>query len=460
MGTGTVGKPIIEGRSVTKEYRSGDGNITHALVGVDVAFHEGQITLLIGPSGCGKTTLLNIVAGFEQATSGVVLENGEPIVARDRGLCRHGHLLRVERSERAGRLDLPIEAKAAINNQIDLRIEGTIEKARMFDIIDRVRSKYASLIKAKPDEIAYTKNVSEGLNIVASGIHWQPGDNVVLCPELEHPSNVDPWLHMKSRFGIEVRTVGAHNGRMPVDEIIAAIDGRTGVVTCSYVTFAPGLRTDVEYLADACACRGVCLLVDAAQAIGVLDIDMERVPISAMSVSTQKGLLGLYGMGFLYVRKEWAERIEPPFLSRFSVDRGSAHEATGGGDNYTLMPVARRFEVGNYNFLAAAAVEPGLDILTTVTTRAIEDHVLRLGDQMIEGLGKVGLPIFGGEPGPQRCHIIAIGNAIGSQHDLTHNPAMQSHTELSRKLASGSRSVAEFFGSRCIYTTTKKMCSD
>lgn len=83
MGTGTLGQPIIEGRSVTKEYRAGDGNITRALDGVDVAFHEGQITLLIGPSGCGKTTLLNIVAGFERATSGVVLENGEPITAPD-----------------------------------------------------------------------------------------------------------------------------------------------------------------------------------------------------------------------------------------------------------------------------------------------------------------------------------------------------------------------------------------
>jgi len=81
VGTGNRGQPIIEGRAVTKEYCSADGRITHALAGVDVVFHEGQITLLIGPSGCGKTTLLNIVAGFEHASSGVVLENGEPIVA-------------------------------------------------------------------------------------------------------------------------------------------------------------------------------------------------------------------------------------------------------------------------------------------------------------------------------------------------------------------------------------------
>jgi sulfonate transport system ATP-binding protein len=83
LGAGTVRKPIIEGQHVTKEYRGADGRETRALDGVDVAFYEGQITLLIGPSGCGKTTLLNIIAGFEQATSGTVSEDGVPITAPD-----------------------------------------------------------------------------------------------------------------------------------------------------------------------------------------------------------------------------------------------------------------------------------------------------------------------------------------------------------------------------------------
>ena len=69
MGAGTVRKPIIEGHHVTKEYL-GPTNADRALDGVDVPFYEGQITLLIGPSGCGKTTLLNIIAGFEQADRG------------------------------------------------------------------------------------------------------------------------------------------------------------------------------------------------------------------------------------------------------------------------------------------------------------------------------------------------------------------------------------------------------
>jgi cysteine desulfurase/selenocysteine lyase len=327
---------------------------------------------------------------------------------------------------------VPAVAKAAIEEQVELRVQGSIEKARMFETIERVRNGYARLIKAQPDEIAFTKNVSEGLNMAACAIPWRAGDNVILCPELEHPSNVYPWLHLKNRFGIEVRTVKARAGRMPVDDMIAAINDRTRVVTCSYVTFAPGLRTDIVRLAETCAARDVMLLVDGAQGIGILDIDMSRVPIAAMSVSTQKGLMALYGMGFLYVRKEWAERLDPPFLSRFSVDLGAAHEATGGGDNYALMPGARRFEVGNYNFLAATAVEPGLDILLKVGTPAIENHVLRLSERMIRGLQDLGLPVFAPEAGVHRGHIVAIGSAIGAQHDSTDDPVMQSlHKTLS-----------------------------
>jgi len=320
----------------------------------------------------------------------------------------------------------PAAAQAAIDAQVEEHVMGTIDKTRMFATVERVRSRYAALIRAEPDEIAFTKNVSEGLNMAASALPWRAGDNVVLCPALEHPSNVYPWLHLRNRLGIEVRGVPSRDGKMPVEGMIAAIDERTRVVTCSYVTFAPGLRTDIERLSEACAKRDVMLLVDGAQGIGILDIDMSRVPITAMSVSTQKGLLALYGTGFLYVRKEWAERLDPPFLSRFSVDLGSAHEATGGGDNYALMPGARRFEVGNYNFLGAAAVEPGLEIIAQATTAAIEQHVLALTERMIRGLLQLGLPVFAAEPGMHRGHIVAIGSAIGAQHDGTDDPVMQS----------------------------------
>jgi cysteine desulfurase/selenocysteine lyase len=319
-----------------------------------------------------------------------------------------------------------LQAKAAIDNQIDHRMRGDSDKAKMFELINRVRNLYSTLIGAAPHEIAFTKNVSEGLNIVAASLPWKPGDNVIVCPNLEHPSNIYPWLNLKARAGIEVRNIESNDGLMPVNEMMAAIDNKTRAVTCSLVTFAPGLRADIQNLAEYCDSRNILFLVDAAQAIGILDIDIARTPISAMSVSTQKGLLGLYGMGFLYVREKWAERLEPPFLSRFSVDLGTAHEATGGGGNYSLMPGAQRFEVGNYNYVAAAAVEPGLSMIVSLSTAAIEARIRELTDRMIEGLHRVSIPVFASQPGIHRTHIVAIGDRIGSEHDTTDDPKMRS----------------------------------
>src|SRR6266436_1913312 len=97
---------------------------------------------------------------------------------------------------------MPGKAKVAIDQQTDLHVQGRIDKARLFELIERVRKQYSALIKAHPDEIAFTKNVSEGLNMAACAVPWREDDNVILCPELEHPSNVYPWLHLKNRAGI------------------------------------------------------------------------------------------------------------------------------------------------------------------------------------------------------------------------------------------------------------------
>ena len=116
-------------------------------------------------------------------------------------------------------------------------------------------------------------------------------------------------------------------------------------------------------------------------------------------MSTQKGLLGIYGMGFLYCRQSWAERLNPVYLARFGVDLGATHEAARGGDDFRLMPDARRFDLGNYNFAAAAGVDVSLATLDRIGTRNIEAHVTRLARRLASGLDQLGFPVAGGGSG-------------------------------------------------------------
>ena len=310
----------------------------------------------------------------------------------------------------AGRCILSRATRAAIDAHLDERMMNGGDKEKFFALIERARGKFAQLINAGPDEIAYAKNISDGLNMIATGFNWQRGDNVILCGDLEHPNNVYPWLNMR-RYGLEVKSVKPRDGHIPVDEMVKLIGRGTRVVTVSTVTFAPGFRTDVDTLGRACRERGVLLLVDAAQSCGVLHTDVRKSNIDALAVSTQKGLLGLYGMGFLYCRREWAEKLTPAYLARFGVDLGEgAHEATMGTEDFKLMPAARRFDLGNYNYVGTAAVDASLTELLALGTPQIERYVTGLGHALAQGLFDLGLPVTGGKPGPAVGTIVTVGS--------------------------------------------------
>ena len=309
----------------------------------------------------------------------------------------------------AGRGVLSQTTRTALDVHLDDRMLNGGDKERFFALIERARGRFAQIINADPAEVTYTKNISEGLNMVATGIAWKAGDNVVLCPELEHPNNVYVWLNLQ-RFGVEVRMVKPRDNHIPVDDIIARIDARTRCATVSTVTFAPGFRTDIDTLGKACRERDVLFLVDAAQSAGKLHTDVKQSNVDALSVSTQKGLLGLYGMGFLYLRRAWADKMHPAYLARFGVDLGDAHEAAMGDYTFKLAEGARRFDLGNYNFAATAAVDASMKQLLDIGTQRIEQHVTKLSHALAQGYLDMGVPVAGGKPGPHLGGIVTIGN--------------------------------------------------
>ncbi len=321
---------------------------------------------------------------------------------------------------------LPASARAANDAHLEDLTTGSTDKKALFELMEDVRSKFADLINASADEIAFTKNVSEGLNIIAASLDMKPGDNVIVTLSLEHPNNVYPWLNQRAQRGVEVRTIPDRDGHIDIDAMCAAIDDRTRIVTVPTVSFSPGFRTDVRRLGEFCRARGIFLLVDGVQSVGVLHTDVEELMIDGLATSTQKGLCGLYGMGFLYCRKEWAERISPAYLARFGVDLGEgAHEAELGTENYALMPGARRFDLGNYNFPALTVADRSLAVLAEAGTHNIQSHVEMLSQRFVEGLLALDLPVAGGAPGPHLGHIVCVGH-MGAGHDDTDDAEMSS----------------------------------
>ncbi len=235
-----------------------------------------------------------------------------------------------------------------------------------------LRDSLARILNCAAAEIAFVKNTSEGISIVANGIDWRTGDNAIIS-NVEFPANVYPWLALE-REGVEVRFVREReDGRITAEDVGALIDDRTRAVSLSLVEYASGFRIPAEEIGKLCRRRGVLFVIDAFQAVGALRVDAEAMHADAIVSAFHKWLLGPEGIGFLYVRKEAMDRIA---VAEWGWKSVTVPYTTF---EYKLdpKPDATRFECGTPNTLgmygSAAAVDFYLDSgIDEVQTRLIE----------------------------------------------------------------------------------------
>lgn len=286
-----------------------------------------------------------------------------------------------------------------------------------------VRALFAQLVNASPDEIAVTKNVSEGLNVVASAIDWRPGDNIVISSDVEHSNNIYLWLSLAKR-GVEVRDVPTAGGAIDPAAMAKAIDSQTRIVTASAVTFTPGFRTPLAPIGQAARAAGALFLVDGVQACGIIDIDVGRDCIDALATSTSKGLLGVRGLGFLYVHKDWIPKLTPMHIARNSVDSQGKHYSEFEGGGFALWGDARRFEAGNYNYTGIAIARAALQELLDIGVPNIEARAVGLATQLAEGLRAQGWPVVEPPQGIERSHLVVLGERGAGGPDTTGDPRL------------------------------------
>lgn len=207
----------------------------------------------------------------------------------------------------------PIPDTAAAELARYARVVGENGIAGVLDLVagtTRVRQLAARLINAPAvEDVMFVPNTTVGIGLIAEGFPWKPGENVVLAAD-EYPSNQYPWLNLQGR-GVEVRRVPSRGNRVEIDDISAAMDAKTRVLSTSAVQFASGFRADLDALGGLCRSRGVFFFVDAIQALGVFPIDVQRTPVDALAADGHKWLLAPEGAGFAYVRREWVDRLHP-----------------------------------------------------------------------------------------------------------------------------------------------------
>jgi cysteine desulfurase/selenocysteine lyase len=246
--------------------------------------------------------------------------------------------------------------------------------------IEQIRQTCGRFIGAHRDEIVFTGSISHGLNIVACGLDWREGDNII-CAETEFTANVYPWTNLRRR-GIEVRFVRSHQNRILVEDVATLIDRRTRLVAISFVEFRTGYRNDLDALAVLCHARSAYLCVDGIQGLGALQFSATQTPVDFMAAHAAKWMIGPIGAGFLYVRRELLPLLNPVMAGwRSVVDRDDYFKYDS-----PLRECGERFEPGSPNFAGLLGMEAAIDLLLSVGMEEIEARILALTDHLIAGL--------------------------------------------------------------------------
>ncbi len=270
--------------------------------------------------------------------------------------------------------------------------------------ITESRAAAARLLGCSAREVAFVQNTSLGVSQIAWGLELERGDNVV-SDNAEYPANVYPWMALVDAKGVELRHVKEReDGRIPAEDIIEACDERTQVVAVSFIQFATGYRMGLEEIGEFCAEEEIFFFVDAAQGLGVMELDVNALGIDALAACGQKWLLGPPGAGVLYCREGRLDEINPPVVGACSVVNAEDYLKY----DFTLAPDARRFESGTPNVAGILALGEAIRLLLGEGMREVQERALALSDLLCRGLEEKGYEVYSPRGEAEKSPIVSF----------------------------------------------------
>jgi len=275
---------------------------------------------------------------------------------------------------------LPTPARDAVVAALDAQsVDGCKGIIDVESRTEAVRTSVARAIGAGVDEIAFMRSTSDGALLVANGLAWHAGDEVVLTDN-EFGANAYPWLNLRD-LGVATTLIRAPRERLTVETLERVATPRTRVVAVSYVGFSDGYRHDLAALGSWCRSRGVLFAVDAIQGFGHLPLDVEACKIDVCYFGVAKWLLSPQGLSVVYVRREIVDRLRPALCSWRSVREPMRFLDYA----QPLADGARRFDGATINYPAVAGFGASLQLIADAGLERIERHVLGLTDRLISG---------------------------------------------------------------------------
>ncbi|MFX0171429.1 MAG: aminotransferase class V-fold PLP-dependent enzyme [Candidatus Hodarchaeota archaeon] len=251
--------------------------------------------------------------------------------------------------------------------------------SEMLDQLDQDRKIIGKFINARypEEEIAFTYNTSYGLAAIAEGIDWKKGDRIILN-DLEYTSNSYTYQALAKKWHLDLEIVQNIQGRLLLDKFVEKIKKPTRLVAISHVQFSNGFRVDLKELSRICHENDVQLIVDAIQSLGAIPLDVKTQAIDYLATGGYKWLLGPLSTGFIYIKRELADELNPSFIGSMS----DTNPLNLSHHTYSPATGAKRFQASldSNPQLITKAVE----FLDNIGINNIFRHIMKLTDLAIE----------------------------------------------------------------------------
>lgn len=275
----------------------------------------------------------------------------------------------------------------------------------------------AQLIGAKPSEIALLGPTSVGLSLVARGLPWEPGDEVVYYSE-DYPANVYPWAAL-TQYGVHPRPLRTlYPGVITWDKIEPLLNERTRLVALASCNFLSGYRIDIDDIGRRLHEREILFCLDAIQTLGAFPLSVQHVDF--LSADSHKWLLGPCGAGIFYVNERLQERLAPTLLGSWNVHSPEFVAQP----NILLEHGGRRYEPGTLNLPGIVGMTESLRLLLDIGIETIAARLLKLRRHLVQRLTEKGYYLYlqDWEDSPHATdrHRSGIVTIFHKHHNITH----------------------------------------
>lgn len=253
------------------------------------------------------------------------------------------------------------------------------------------------LLNADPEEIALVESTSHGLNIAAQGIPLEEGDNIITT-NLEFIQVALPWCVMRKEKKIDIRVCKTEDNRFEAKDFAALADDKTKIIVISTLEWCNGWQTDLKDLGDFCKEKGIMLVVDAVQQLGVTKIDTKACHVDILTAGGHKWLNSPYGTGVLYVNKESLSKIHQSYAGYLNttVPEGGwgaywENPSAPSVNDWTFDQTARKFEIGGTsNYTGAIALGESLALVNEIGIENIESYIRELSTYCMDRIEEIG----------------------------------------------------------------------